>query len=118
MNNFMSSALGLIKRNGVSSSYKVITEGAYDIETSSVVTTEVTHTVILYRKHIRANQYNFPDLVGKETAIFYLSNADISFSPKPNDIIVSGGDTFTVQSVIEYNARGQLVFYKLVSVKG
>ena len=118
MNPFIASALKLINRNGFSCTYVVVTEGTYNIETSSVTTTETNHTVTMYDKHIRANQYNYPDLIGKNSSIFYLANSGISFQPKVNDKIVRGSETFTVQTIVKYHARGELVFYKLIAVKG
>lgn len=107
-----------INRHGISMSYTSIVTGAYNVELSKVVNTRTTTTLKMYPKQIIANQYNYPNLIGKESVMFYLANNSLSFIPKVNDEITYKGSVYKVQSVQEHSADGSIVLYKLIGVKG
>lgn len=117
-NAFLISAVKLIAQHGQSMQYKSVVEGAYNIETGSASNTETTYTVTMYKKHIKANQYNYPDLINRNAAVFYLANNSLSFIPAVRDKIVVDNETFEIDSIMEHRARGQLVLYKLVAIRG
>jgi len=117
-NQFLASTKKLITTHGESMSYLSITEGTYNIETGSTANTETAYTVTMYKKHISANQYSYPSLIGKTAAIFYLANDTLAFTPTVQDKIVVSGETFTIESLVEHRAKGAIVLYRLVAVKG
>jgi hypothetical protein len=117
-NAFLISTVKLIALHGQQMQYKSVTEGSYNIETGSTVNTETSHVVTMYKKHIKANQYNYPDLINKNAAVFYLANNSLSFTPAVRDKIVVDGETFQIDSIVEHRARGELVLYKLVGIRG
>lgn len=117
-NPFLLSTAKLIKQHGESVTYTQVTEGSYNIETGSTANTSSDHIVTMYKKHLKANQYNFPNLVGITSAIFYLANSGLTFTPAIRDKITVNGEMFEINTIVEHRARGELVLYKLVAVKG
>ena len=108
-------AIGL---HGKNCSYTIVTEGTYNIETGSTTNTEVSHSVKMYKKHIRASQYNFPNMIGRDSALFYLANNNLTFVPAPKDKITIDAVTYTVDSITEHAADGLVILYKILTVKG
>ena len=98
--------------------YTQVTEGTYNIETGSTTNTGVDHTVTMYKKHLKTDQYNYPDLIGRSAAMFYLANNALGFMPSIRDKISVDGEIFEVQSLIEHRARGQLILYKIIAARG
>lgn len=117
-NRFLESTVKLINRHGKSSTYLVVNEGTYSVETGSTTNTETSHTVTMYKRHITATQYYYPNLIGKTSAIFYLANNGLVFTPAVKDKITFSGETFVVQSITEHAALGQVVLFKIIGVKG
>lgn len=118
MNRFLQSTLRVLSLHGKSATYTAVAEGSYNVETGSASNTETNYTVVMYKRHINANEYNYPDLIGKTSAIFYLANNALAFTPATRDKITFSGETFVITSITEHAAAGQVVLYKLVGVKG
>lgn len=116
-NRFLLASINAVKRNGLSCSYIKVQTGTYNVETSSVVNTETTYSVIAYKKHIRTSQYSYPNLIGKDVGIFYLANDSLGFTPSVKDKIVYNGNTYVVDSFEDCVAHSQTVLYKLVAVR-
>lgn len=104
-----------INRHGINVTYKSITTGSYDVNTSSVTNTETLYTVKTYFKHIKAAQYYAPNLVGKDAGIFYLAADDLSFIPKAQDIITLNSKNYTVDTVHGHSFNGRIMLYKLIA---
>lgn len=117
-NPFITSAKKLIYRQGTSVSYISVTTGAYNVETGSVTNTEVTTSIIAFPKRVKVNNYNYPNLVGKEVLEFLIVCEDLPSAPKTSDKISYKGNVYTVESYIEAMARGELVIYKIIASKG
>ena len=117
MNPFLDAAKAAIARNGISADYKVVSAGVYDMLTKTTTNTSATYTIPMYKKHIRATQYNYPDLIGKDAAEFYIVNDSLAFVPKPQDKITYTGNEYTISSYREHIARGEIVLYKIIAVK-
>jgi len=115
---FLASTKYQIDRHGENMSYVVVTEGSYNIETGSVSNTNTTYTVKMYKKHIKANQYNYPNLIGQDAAIFYLTNYDLQFTPAVRDKIIDSTGTYVIDSITKHQAIGKVVLYKMLAVKG
>lgn len=115
MNQFEASTLRAIKKHGKLSTYKSVTVGAYDPATSKVVNVEVSKSIYVYKKSIKANQYYYPNLVGKELAMFYVLASDIS-EPKIGDHIVFDGKTFKVDSYQSHSANGSVILHRILGV--
>lgn len=118
MDKYLAIALKAISQHGKSCTYTTVTEGTYNIETGSTTNTETTHTIKMYKKHIRASQYNFPSMIGRDSALFYLANNSLSFIPAPKDKITIDSVTYTVDSITEHAADGLVILYKILTVKG
>jgi hypothetical protein len=118
MDRYLSITSRAISEHGKNCTYTIVTEGAYDIETGSTTNTETAYTVRMYKKHIRASQYNFPNMIGRDSALFYLANNNLSFVPAPKDKITIDAVTYTVDSVTEHAADGLVILYKILTVKG
>lgn len=104
-----------IDRHGTAATYRVITEGAYDIESDSVTNTETDYSVKMYMKHIKATQFNYPNMIGKESGLFYILAYNLGFTPSPADLIVFGSKTYKVDSVQSHSASGQIVLYRVLA---
>lgn len=117
-NQFLQSTVKLINLHGQQMTYTAVTEGAYDIETGSTTNADTNYTVKMYKRHVRANQYNYPNLIGQDAAIFYLANNSIEFTPSVRDKIVVDSKSYVVDNIVEHRANGVIVLYKLLAVKG
>lgn len=115
-NDFLRITKAAISRNGQSFTYSRISAGTYDIATGGAVSSSVNYTITSYKKHIRASQFNFPNLVGRELAMFYIASDALPFVPKVKDKISDGTKTFVIDSVQEHVAAGQVVLYRVVAV--
>ena len=118
MDKYLAIALKAINTHGKTCSYVIVTEGTYDIETGSTTNTETSHSVKMYKKHIRASQYNFPNMIGRDSALFYLANNNLGFVPAVKDKITIDSITYTVDSITEHAADGLVILYKILTVKG
>lgn len=117
-NQFLLSTSKMIKMHGSPMTYIQVQEGTYNIETGSTTNTTINYTVTMYKKHLKTDQYNYPDLIGRSAAMFYLANNELEFTPAVRDKIVVNNETFEVQSLMEHVAKGQLILYKLVAARG
>lgn len=118
MDRYLAITSKAIYQHGKNCTYTVVAEGSYNIETGSTTNSETTHVVKMYKKHVRATQYNFPNMIGRDSALFYLANNNLSFVPAPKDKITIDAVTYTVDSVTEHAADGLVILYKLLAVKG
>jgi hypothetical protein len=118
MDRYLSITLKAINQHGKNCTYSVVTEGEYNIETGATVNTETAYAVKMYKKHIRASQYNFPNMIGRDSALFYLANNALAFVPAPKDKITIDTVTYTVDSVTEHAADGLVILYKILTIKG
>lgn len=118
MNYFLQSTVKLINQNGESMQYVSVAEGAYNIETGTTTNSDTNYTVTMYKRHVRANQYNYPNLIGQDAAIFYLANNNLKFTPAVRDKIVIGNQTYVIDSITEHRASGAIALYKLLGVRG
>lgn len=114
---FFNAALSAVKRNGIDLVYNVITSGVYNVELGKSTTTSQAYTKRMYPKQVVANQYNYPNLVGKEIIEFYLVNDNLGFVPKPDDTIEYKSQKYRISQVREHFADGMVVLYKLIGVK-
>lgn len=118
MNLFLSATKRALDRNGSDATFISVTEGAYNVETGSATNTEKSYTVKMYKKPIKANQYNYPNLIGKDAGMFYLANYNLKFTPGLRDKIVFAGSTYSVESIQEHYAGAELILYRIIAVKG
>ncbi len=118
MDRFLLTAVNSINRHGLTMTYTKVQEGTYDVETGSITSTDTNYTIKMYKKHIKSNQYNYPNLIGKSAAVFYLANNNLSFVPNIRDKITVNGETFNIDEIIEHSASGAIALYKLIAVKG
>lgn len=117
-NNFLAITNQALKQHGKLATYVRVASTLYDIETGKAANTDTNYSVQMYKKHIKASQYNYPNLVGKDSAIFYVSADSIKFIPNVRDKIVFDGVTYNVDSYMEHSALGQVVLLKIIGVKG
>lgn len=117
MNQFMRITKDALARHGTTSTYKTVTEGSYDIATGTAANTETSHSLKIYKKHLKANQYNYPNLIDKDIAMFYFCADGILFLPKPQDLIVHASITYKVHALQSHEANGETILYKVIGVK-
>ena len=117
MNRMMQITKDAINRHGLNCTYIVVTEGIYDINSGSVTNTETSYTVKCYKKHIKANQYNFPNLIDKDLCMIYLCSDGLNFIPSVQDFVIFKGIKYKIDSIQSHDAYGETVLYKLIGVK-
>jgi len=105
-------------KHGQDCTYTSVTQGTYDIETGGITNTTTDYTVRTYKNHIRATQYHYPSLIGKDSALFLFAGLGLAFTPKVEDLIALAGKTYKVNSIEEHAAFGTLALYKIVGVNG
>ena len=118
MDRYLSALLKAMSQHGRLCTYSSVVEGSYNIETGSVTNTETTYSVKTYKKHIRATQYNFPNMIGRDSALFYIANNNLAFVPKVKDKITIDNVVYNIDSIIEHSADGLVILYKILTVKG
>lgn len=106
----------ILAKHGTLASYTKVTEGSYDVETGTASSTSTTYQLRMYMKHMRANQYNFPNLIGKEVGLFYLNAIDLPFVPKVQDYITFNGNRYKVDSVQSHSAEGKIILYRMIGI--
>lgn len=116
-NDYMTSTKLVLKMHGALGVYARTSASVYNVETGINTNTSISTSVQMYKKHLKANQYNFPNLIGKDAAMFYIAGDSLSFEPNIKDKITYGSDTYTVDSYSEHIASGQLVLYKIVAIR-
>jgi hypothetical protein len=115
---FLNASINAVQRNGVACTYVKVQTGTYDVETGSTTgATETSHSVVMYKKHLKTNQYSFPNLIGKDVGVFYLANSELLFTPAVKDKIVFDSQTYLVDSFENCMAHGQIVLFKIVAVR-
>ena len=116
---FLDQTVRMLNLHGITLQYNSIQgdSSSYNVETGTVTRTVTQYSIKAYPKHIKANQYNYPDLVGKTACIFYIANSGLAFTLKFQDEIVYGGFTYKIQSWTEHFAEGQICLYKVLAVK-
>lgn len=112
MNPFMKAAIAAVKRNGRVIPYTVI-ERVVDKVTGKVIEVKTVKNPTMYPKSVKVNQFNYPDLIGKDVVIFYLANSELDFTPKVNDTISLNGKTFVVRSYDFHEAHGENCLYRI-----
>jgi len=117
-NPFLIASKKALARHGIPAVYISVAEGTYNVETASASNTETSYALQMYKKHLKVTQYNYPNLIGKDAALFYLVNDALSFVPAIKDKINYAGTTYTVDSFSEHYAKGDLILYKIIAVKG
>lgn len=110
-------AVKAIQRQGQTITYSVETEGSYDVETGTTTNSSSTYTTKAYMKPVVTNQFNYPNLIGKEVVMFYLSAYGLTFIPNVNDSVTIEGKKYTVNSIMQHTAAGKVVLYKLLCSK-
>lgn len=118
MNQFLQSTVKLINLHGQQMNYVAVTEGTYNIETGSTSNTDTNYAVKMYKKHIRVNQYNYPNLIGQDAALFYLANNKLQFIPNVRDKIIVDSKSYVIDNITEHRSNGVIVLYRLLAVKG
>lgn len=117
-NKYLNIIKSAILRHGRIFQYKSVGEKNYDIETGSASGTDIITNIKAYKQHIVANQYTYPTLIGKQVNHFYIASDSLPVKPKTQDIIVDDSYKYTVVSVMEQEAQGELVLFKVVTVEG
>lgn len=117
MDRFLSATISAINRHGSACTYISTSAPVYSIETKKAESTDTEYSVTMYKKHIKANQYNYPNLIGKDAALFYLANNALGFNLKINDKIVHNGSEYTVDSIFEHVAKGSVALFRILAVK-
>lgn len=117
MNPFLQSSIKLIARNGLVVTYKSASASAYNPSTGKTEVTYADYMRTAYPKQIKANQFNFPSLIGKDVVLFYIANSSLGFVPKVSDVIVYKSVQYRVTEIIETVAHGEIVLYRLLGVK-
>lgn len=117
-NQFLQSTVKLIDLHGQSMTYTSTVEGTYNIETGSIINTDTNYIVKMYKRHIKANQYNYPNLIGKDASVFYLANNKLKFIPSVRDKITVDSVVYAIDSITEHRTNGVIVMYKLLAIRG
>ena len=86
-NDFLRITDQALARHGSLGTYIRVSAGVYNIETATQTNTTTEYSIQMYKKHIKANQYNYPALIGKDIALFYISANALEFTPKIRDKI-------------------------------
>jgi hypothetical protein len=118
MNKYLKIAKDAVDLHGSIVDYIKSSTSTYDPATGLNSTSESTVSVKMYKKHLKLNQYNYPNLIGKEACLFYLVNDSLSFTPTLNEAIIADSIEYSIKDIQEHRAEGTLVLYRIVAVRG
>ena len=118
MSQFIKAAKELVYPNGLTVTYSSVTIGNYDIESGSVTNTTTETVIKAFPKAFKASIYSYPSLIGKNASEWLVVASDLPSTPKPLDKILRGTELHTVETYSEHVAEGQVVLYKIITVKG
>ncbi len=118
MNEFLQAATNAINLHGISCTYTKVTNGTYDPNTGSVTNSTTDYTVKVYSKHLKATQFNYPNLIGKDAVLIYMVPSATVGKPDTNDRITIATDVYTVDSVQEHAAKGNVCLYRITAIQG
>ncbi len=116
-NDFLRVTKEALARHGALGTYTRVSAGVYNVETGTKTDTSVNYSVQMYKKHIKATQYNYPDLIGTDSAMFYIASDSLTFVPSVKDKITYGSEQYKIASYAEHIALGQVVLYKILATK-
>lgn len=83
---FRDSSQRLIQRFGKTRVY-VSSSKTYDPRTQTVVTTEVLHTIKMFKTEPKEREIKSPNLVDKTVVVMMIAAKDLPIKPKVNDMI-------------------------------
>lgn len=106
----------MINLHGINCIYTSVITGEYDLATGTVTNNSSNYNVKMYMRHLKQNQFSYPDLVGKDAAMFYVSATDLVITPKVQDLIVYAGKTYKVDSFQSHAALGSVLMYRIIGV--
>jgi hypothetical protein len=115
-NQFAKATASAIDRHGSFVVYTEVPEAVYDVNTSSVVNTSQVHNLKAYMKHIKATEFLYPNLIGKDVGMFYILAAGLTFTPEVNDMITLNSKTYKVDSVQSHSALQEIILYRILAV--
>jgi len=117
MNPYLLASKQAVSLHGIAIVYNSITNGTYSTSTKTSSRSVTSYNLNAYPKQIKATQYNYPTLVGKEVIMFYIVNDSLSFTPKVADTITYNSSEYKIDSIQTHVAQGTLVLYRIVAVK-
>lgn len=117
-NYFLDLTKSELLKHGKPATYVRVSSGTYNVETGKKENTETNYTIQIYKKNMKVNQYNYPNLIGKDVSMFYIASDSLSFIPNVRDSIIFDGVRYSIDSYIEHAALGQVVLYKVIGFKG
>lgn len=118
MSEFLRATLNAINRHGSNVTFVRVSTPVYNQYTGVATSTETNLNVKAYPRQVVANQYNLPNMIGKEVIEFYFYAPDmLGVAPKINDKVLHNSGTYNVMSVREHRALGVVVLYKVMAVR-
>lgn len=118
MNPFLQAAKELVYPNGIQVTYTSNATGTYDVETGSVTNTSTATPLKAFPKAVKTSAYNYPNLIGKNVSEWLVVASDLIVSPSPLDKITRGSEVSAVDSYTEHMAGGEVILYKIITVRG
>jgi hypothetical protein len=129
MNKHLLNSIKFIEKHGVDLTYKIKSgTSVYDPDTLTVTTPSTTVQLRMYIRHLIANHYNYPNLVGKDSIMFYVApDPNYPFyswffdelnKANPSDEIYYNSLVYNVVSVQKHTAEGVVGLYRIVASRG
>ena len=116
-NQYLEATKRAITKHGSSCTFVSVVDGTYNVNTGSVTNSENNSNIIAYKKHIKATQYYYPELINKDIALFYVAASSFSSPPKINDAITFSSVKYRISEIKEHSALGQVCLYVLLGIK-
>lgn len=113
----LAASIAAVNRHGIPMIYSKSLRVVDEIS-GTVDTIKFDYNLKMYPKHLQATQFNYPNLIGKDSVMFYLPNSNLGFAVEVSDTISYSGLTYRVNSFQEHFANGEICLYKIIGVKG
>lgn len=117
MNQFLKSTHNLIGRHGVPITITKEEGSIRDPVSGKLIKAKTDYNIPkAYPLQIKATQYNYPNLIGKDVVMFYVPGDQITIEHLSMKVIYKG-KTFDVTDVQETISHGEVVLYRVLAVK-
>ena len=110
----------VINRFGRNITYVRVTEGVYDVNTSSMTEeTEVQETLKAYRTKISYSESQNPNLIGKDSAVYMIAGKIVTFVPDVGDRIVDplDGSDYQVLMISKVDVQDAVGVWRLICTR-
>lgn len=97
--------------------YRRVLEGAYDIETQSVVNTTADEAIKGFHSTLTSKEAQEPNLIERKASVLLVAANSLSNDPEEGDKVISGGVTYEVLRIATHQYKESAAVWRLIIAK-